>query len=91
VLKVSIAHSMVQTEYLKQGATMSFGPGILAPADPLFADAEKGDFHLKSAAGRWTPNGYVKDSASSPALGKGMGKAGELGAYGNSAEASRAP
>jgi hypothetical protein len=91
VLKVSIAHSMVQTEYLKQCATMSFGPGILAPADPLFADAEKGDFHLKSAAGRWTPNGYVKDSASSPALGKGMGKAGELGAYGNSAEASRAP
>jgi len=90
-LKVNISHSMVQTEYQKQGATMSFGPGILSPADPLFADPEKDDFHLKSAAGRWTRSGYVKDTASSPALGRGTGKASELGAYGNSAEASRVP
>ena len=90
-LKASISHSMVQTQYVKNGATMTFGPGIVSPVDPLFADAEKGDFHLKSAAGRWTPSGFVKDSASSPAVGKGTGKATELGAYGNSPEASRAP
>ncbi len=90
-LKVSISHSMVQTDYLKNGATMTFGPGIVTPIDPLFADAEKGDFHLRSAAGRWTTSGFVKDTASSPALGKGTGKASELGAYGNSPEASRVP
>jgi hypothetical protein len=73
-LKASISHSMVQTEYQKNGATMTFGPGIVAPADPLFADPEKGDFHLK---------------AGSPAIGKGTGSATELGAYGNSPEASR--
>jgi hypothetical protein len=73
-LKVNISHSMVQTEYMKQGATMTFGPGIVAPADPLFADPAKGDFHLKAA---------------SPAVGKGTGKATELGAYGNSPEAAR--
>jgi hypothetical protein len=82
---------MVQTEYLKQGATMSFGPGILRPVDPLFADPEKGDFHLKSAAVRWTPGGFVKDAASSPLFGKATGKGTELGAYGNSVEASRRP
>jgi hypothetical protein len=90
-LKASISHSMVQTEYQKNGATMTFGPGIVAPVDPLFADPEKGDFHLKSTAGRWTPSGHVKDGASSPAVGKGTGTATELGAYGNSPEASRAP
>jgi hypothetical protein len=77
---------------------VTFGAGILPPADPLFVDAAKGDFHLQSAKGHWTPTGYVDDDASSPALGMGNGnvdknstKAGskpELGAYGNSGEAS---
>jgi hypothetical protein len=79
---------------------ISFGEGNVAPVDPLFADPDKGDFHLKSAAGRWTPTGYVKDSVSSPLLAKGYpegstnenperaGKRNELGAYGNSGEAS---
>jgi hypothetical protein len=58
----------------------------------------KGDFHLQSTKGRWTPTGYVDDDVSSPALGKGNGnvdmnsaKVGskpELGAYGNSGESS---
>jgi hypothetical protein len=72
----------------------------MAPVDPLFGDRANGDFHLKSTAGRWTPAGYVKDSVTSPAIGKGYsgggasdnperaGKQTELGAYGNSAEAS---
>ena len=80
-----------------------FGPGIMAPEDPLFADPGAGEFHLKSAAGRWTPSGYAKDTATSPALAKGdpgraadrnparAGKRAELGAYGNSGEASYRP
>jgi hypothetical protein len=91
---------MVQTKYLNQGLKITFGEGIMAPVDPLFADPASGDFHLKSKAGRWTPTGYVQDPVMSPALGKGYsgGKAAdnperagpqiELGAYGNSGEAS---
>jgi hypothetical protein len=101
-MKVSVSHSMVQADHVKDGISVSFGTGITAPADPLFADPEKGDFHLQSAAGRWTPTGYVKDGATSPAIGKGepggqagqdrerAGKRSELGAYGNSGEASHA-
>jgi hypothetical protein len=99
-IRVNVSYSMVQTQYRNQGVKISFGDGIVAPADPLFADLEKGDFHLKSAAGRWTPTGYVKDPVSSPLLTKGYpegstnenseraGKRNELGAYGNSGEAS---
>jgi len=97
-LKANVSFSMVQTSYAKDGATITFGTGNVAPADPLFADAETGDFHLKSAARRWTPSGYVKDTATSPTLGKSspaaaarVGKQTELGAYGNSGEASRIP
>ena len=85
------------------GLTVTFGEGIMAPVDPLFADPANGDFHLKSTAGRWTPTGYVKDRVTSPAIGKGYsgggasdnperaGKQNELGAYGNSGEASYRP
>jgi hypothetical protein len=99
-IRVTVSYSMVQTQYRTQNVRISFGDGIVAPVDPLFAAPEKGDFHLKSAAGRWTPTGYVKDSVSSPLLAKGYpegstsenperaGKRNELGAYGNSGEAS---
>jgi hypothetical protein len=99
-IRVNVSYSMVQTQYRTQNVRISFGDGIVAPVDPLFADPEKGDFHLKSAAGRWTPTGYAKDSVSSPLLAKGYpegsskenperaGKRNELGAYGNSGEAS---
>lgn len=99
-VKVNVSYSMVQTEYGKNGLKVTFGDGILAPVDPLFAAPEQGDFHLQSAAGRWTPAGHVQDATTSPALGKGYseGKAEdnperagnqiELGAYGNSPEAS---
>ena len=99
-IRVNVSYSMVQTQYRTQGVRISFGDGIVAPVDPLFADPEKGDFHLKSAAGRWTPTGTVKDTVNSPLLANGYpqgstsdnperaGKRNELGAYGNSGEAS---
>ncbi len=99
-IKVTVAQSMVQTEHTKDGMAVAFGAGITTPADPLFADPARGDFHLRSAAGRWTPAGHLRDEATSPALGKGgprgpkgagperAGDRSELGAYGNSLEAS---
>ena len=98
--QVTISYSLVQTEHLEGGMKVSFGDGIVAPQDPLFADPANGDFHLKSAAGRWTRSGYVQDDVTSPALAKGYpegsleenperaGNRIELGAYGNSGEAS---
>lgn len=96
-LTVSVSQSMVQTGYTNGGvpvrpgaanARIAFASGNIAPADPLFADLQAGDFHLKSSAGRWTPAGYVRDAVTSPAIGKGDGGRSELGAYGGSPEAS---
>ncbi len=99
-VSVAVDYSMVQTRYADGGIEIDFGPGIVRPANPLFVSLKKGDFHLKSAFGHWTPDGYVRDAASSPALAKGdpdgstadnpkrAGKRTELGAYGNSSEAS---
>ena len=42
-------------------------------ADPCFADANNGDFHLKSQTGRWDANSksWVKDYATSPCIDTG--------------------
>lgn len=95
-LKVTVSHTMTQPIANPSGAEIVSGPGIVKPADPLFAAPDKGDFHLKSAAGRWTPSGFVADAETSPAIGKGVASGGgaagprvELGTYGGSAEASR--
>ncbi len=98
--KITVSHSMVQTEHAKQKMSPSFGPGIMPPTDPLFVDPARGDVHLSSTAGYWTPAGPVPGPATSPALGRGTGRAdrnperagrtNELGAYGNSPEASYA-
>jgi hypothetical protein len=94
-VRVNVSYSLVQTQYAKNGLTVTFGAGNVAPVDPMFAAMETGDFHLKSAAGRWTPQGFVQDAVTSPLFGlssaEGGGKRSELGAYGNSGEASRAP
>ncbi len=65
-MKVNVSHSMVDINYLSQGLKVTFGEGIVAPVDPQFADAPNGDFHLKSAAGRWTPAGYIQDFSDKP-------------------------
>jgi len=71
--------------------------------NPRFADPEAGDFHLKSESGRWQPTGdqWTNDAVSSrcidganpgdvyanePAI---NGARANLGAYGNTAEASK--
>jgi hypothetical protein len=71
--------------------------------DPLFADADRGDFHLRSTAGHWDPatGALVTDSDSSPGIDAGDPAADygaepepnggriDLGHTGNTAEASR--
>ncbi|MCD6378702.1 MAG: hypothetical protein J7L99_07635, partial [Planctomycetes bacterium] len=71
--------------------------------DPLFADPSAGDFHLKSKAGRWSPKlrKWVQDDTSSPCIDAGdptsnfsneplpNGGRVNIGAYGNTAEASK--
>lgn len=72
-------------------------------ANPLFADAGNGDYHLRSAGGRYTTSGWVVDAVTSPAIDAGdpasdfsqesqpNGGRINLGAYGNTAHASRSP
>ena len=50
--------------------------------DPLFVG--NGDYHLKSTNGHYTPNGYVKDSVTSPVLYQTY----ELGRYAGTSECS---
>ena len=69
--------------------------------DPLFADATSGDYHLKSAAGRWNGSTWVTDAVTSPCIDAGdpasayanepapNGGRINLGCYGNTVEASK--
>ncbi len=71
--------------------------------DPLFADAAKGDYHLRSLGGRWDPNTgtWVTDSVHSPCIDAGdptsdytdepapNGGRVNMGAYGNTQWASK--
>ncbi len=72
-------------------------------ADPCFVDSLRGDYHLKSQAGRWDPDSeiWVKDDVTSPGIDTGdpMNPIGlepfpnggriNMGAYGGTAEASK--
>jgi hypothetical protein len=74
-------------------------------ADPLFADPENRDYHLKSEAGRWDPESgsWVTDEVTSPCIDAGdteppanqeaepNGNRLNMGAYGGTAEASKSP
>jgi hypothetical protein len=74
--------------------------------DPCFADANNGDYHLKSQAGRWNPNSqsWVLDNVTSPCIDSGNPGCPlrdepngpnnvriNMGAYGGTAEASKSP
>jgi len=74
-------------------------------ADPLFADAANGEYHLKSQAGRWDPvsQSWVIDNVTSPCIDSGNpsstvvlepvpnGGLINMGTYGGTAEASKSP
>ncbi len=97
---VNVSYAMVQKTFVNNGLPITFGKGILPPANPGFVSLAAGDFHLRSAFGHWTPGGYIADSINSPGLAKGdplspvpnnpprAGTRTELGAYGNSVQAS---
>lgn len=97
---VRVSYSMVQKDFFDNGLAVSFGRGIVNPINPRFVDETKSDFHLKSIFGHWTTSGRVADGVSSPLLAKGdpnspvnknpprAGGRVELGAYGNSGQAS---
>lgn len=84
----------------KDDSLSDYGTGCIAK-DPCFADAASGDFHLKSAAGRWDGTTWVKDTVTSPCIDAGEasaayanepspnGNRANMGAYGNTAEASK--
>ena len=73
--------------------------------DPLFADPDNGDFHLKSQGGRWEPisGNWTVDEVSSPCIDAGSpdepvglerfpnGDRINMGAYGGTPEASLSP
>lgn len=78
------------------------GIGNIA-VDPLFANESNYDYHLKSQHGRWSGNAWVNDNVTSPCINAGNpndsysnepspnGSRINIGAYGNTAEASRNP
>lgn len=84
----------------KDDSLNDYGTGCIAK-DPCFADAASGDFHLKSAAGRWNGTTWVKDTVTSPCIDAGEtsaayaneptpnGNRANMGAYGNTTEASK--
>ena len=99
-------HAGVYLITLPYHAYLTWGPGNL-DTDPLFADAANGDYHLKSAEGRWNPNAsggtgaWVLDDVTSPCVNGGdpasdyskepfpHGRRVNVGAYGNTPEASK--
>ena len=72
-------------------------------ADPLFVNVTGGDYHLKSTAGSYHGGAWTADAASSPCIDVGdpvsawtneplpNGSRINLGAYGNTAQASKTP
>jgi hypothetical protein len=91
--RVEVIYSNVQNDWPGKGNLNS---------DPLFADPENGDFHLKSQSGRWDSIGgnWVVDAVSSPCIDAGSpdepvglerfpnGERINMGAYGGTPQAS---
>ncbi len=85
-------------------STVTWGAGNI-DADPLFADIEQGDLHLRSEFGRWDPNAltWVFDDVTSPCIDAGdpndpvadeptpHGDRINLGAHGGTTQASKSP
>ncbi|NQT20955.1 MAG: discoidin domain-containing protein, partial [Planctomycetes bacterium] len=83
-------------------STLTWGTGNI-DTDPLFANADGGDYHLKSQAGRWNGASWVTDATTSPCIDAGdpasayvnepapNGNRINMGAYGNTTQASKTP
>jgi hypothetical protein len=96
VVEFSILQSTWQDQFRLEFENCIYGQ------NPLFADAESGDFHLKSQMGRWDEFNkmWVKDEVTSPGIDAGHpddnysnelwphGKRINVGAYGNTPQAS---
>ncbi len=67
-LKVNVSHSLVDTKYGDGSVKITFGPGIVAPADPLFVAPDNGDFRLQDGS---PAAGKAKDGSDLGAAGKG--------------------
>lgn len=82
------------------GNTYNYGIGCIFE-EPLFANIEKGNYHLKSKGGRWNGTMWIADDVTSPCINAGdplsdysnepapNGSRVNMGAYGNTAEASK--
>jgi hypothetical protein len=93
---VTISYSNIQGGWLDTGNIA---------ADPLFANPQKGDYHVKSQAGRWNPDSrnWIYDDVTSPCIDTGdptspigpeplpNGGIINMGAYGGTIEASKSP
>jgi len=87
--------------HIGQGTTLNWDTSNI-DVDPLFADPNNGDFHLKSQAGRWHPNSqsWIQDNVTSLCIDAGdadsdwtcelwpHGKRINLGAYGGTSQSS---
>jgi len=83
--------------YIKDGELAKIITGGMSE-DPLFADPDSGDFHLKSQYGRWNGSAWVTDNETSPCIDAGDpsekdpdGTRVNMGAYGGTWEASKSP
>jgi hypothetical protein len=100
-LQIAGSYAAVQYSNVQGGF---FGEGNIN-ADPLFADPDNNDYHLKSEAGRFDPNiqTWVIDDITSPCIDAGdpssliglepvpNGGRINMGAYGGTIEASKSP
>lgn len=101
--EVQIAGSSATVKYSNiQGGFTGVGN---IDVDPLFADADNDDYHLKSQAGRWDPTSqsWVIDNVHSPCIDAGdpstplgseplnNGGVINMGAYGGTSQASKSP
>jgi hypothetical protein len=85
------------------GARCTIGTGVFEPADVLFVDEAADDYHAKSTAGHFHDGSWVLDTVTSPTIDRAdpadavsdepapNGNRGNLGAYGNTGEASKSP
>ncbi|MBS2017528.1 MAG: DUF1565 domain-containing protein [Deltaproteobacteria bacterium] len=99
---VSVSHSIAPSTCAGPG-TCTIGAGVFQPAQVDFVDEAGNDFHEKSTAGHYTKGSFVNDAVTSPAIDKAdpaasvgsepapNGGRANLGAYGQTSQASKSP